>query len=75
MGAGRDGAGQPEMANRFERPTRRVTIRREWFVLSERRSMRFWGAVAKRVRERRVRHADLDAVMSVVMEVENVWRE
>jgi len=36
--------------------------------------MRFWGAVGKRVKERRVRHADKQAIRQICREVESEFK-
>lgn len=47
-------------------------MRTDWFALWPRRGrhMAFWGAVARRVKERRVRHDDHGAVRQICREVE-----
>lgn len=54
---------------RFNRPKKRVTVRREWFALHPRKDLGFWLAVAKRVRDRKVKHADHATIKSICEEV------
>lgn len=57
---------------RFERPKKRVTVRTEWMRLWPRRGrqMSFWLAVARKVRERRVKHRDLQAIKLICEETD-----
>lgn len=52
------------------RKARPYSVQRAWFVLSDRRDLRFWGLVGKRVRARGVRQNDLAGVRRVVRQVE-----
>lgn len=54
---------------RFERPRKSVTVRREWFALYPRKDHSFWLAVAKRVRDRKVRHSDHVTIRAICNEV------
>lgn len=47
-----------------------VRVRAEWMRLCPGRSLRFWGIVARRVRERRIRHSDWVRVREVCQQVE-----
>lgn len=49
---------------------RRVKVRTEWYVLHPRRDMRFWLAVALRVKTRSVRHKDFSKIKQICMEVD-----
>lgn len=57
----------------FEERKPRLTVRTEWMRLWPRRGhhQAFWLAVARRVRERRVRHADVRAIKDICEEVEH----
>lgn len=54
---------------RFDRPKKRYTVRREWFTLYPRKDHSFWLAVARRVRERGVRHNDHVSIRIICEEV------
>ena len=49
---------------------RRVKVRTEWYALHPRRDMRFWLAVALRVKTRSVRHKDFSKIKQICMEVD-----
>jgi len=59
---------------RFDRPRKRATVRREWFALYPRKDHGFWLAVAKRVRDRKVRHADHATIRVICEEVNHDYR-
>ena len=57
----------------FERPRKRTTVRTEWMRLWPKRGrqMSFWIAVGKKVRERGVRHRDLQSIRLICEETEH----
>lgn len=48
----------------------RLAVRAEWMALyPKRKDMRFWLAVALRIKTRRIRHKDRNAIISLCHEV------
>ncbi len=50
---------------------KRVKVRTEWFVLHPRKDMRFWLAVALRIKTRGVRHKDFNKIKLICLEVDS----
>jgi hypothetical protein len=50
---------------------KRVKVRTEWMGLHPRNDMRFWLAVALRVKTRSVRHKDFHTIKLICMEVDH----
>ena len=54
---------------------KRVKVRAEWMHLHSRKDFAFWLAVAKRVKQRRVKHADLTTIRQICEEVNHEFRK
>ena len=50
-------------------------MRTEWFVLHPRKDMRFWLAVALRIKTRGVRHKDFNTIKLICLEVDSQFNQ
>ena len=59
----------------FDKPPKAVTVHADWFRLHPTRPRAWWLEVGKRVKTRRIRSRDWDAVKAVCREVEDEFKQ